>query len=688
MIPHSPWLALSTLATLATGNAALGAAPVRLMAQATESRQPAQTQFYQEFQPIAPALPQATQPVSQIPLPSTPETIPQPSTMPARVTVPSLSTPTATPIPAPIVRSTGELVVTATQVQIVGATPELEATIRQQIATQAGRETSQSQLKQDVATILGTGFFASASFSSQPNPQGVSVTFQVQPAIVRSFRLTNAQALTPALVNQFFGDQIGQPVSPSNLAVGVRRTNEWYAQNGYNLARVLTVQPTREGVVTIDVAEGVVGDVRIRFVNREGNTIDENGNPIRYRTQEGFIRRQILLQPGQVLQQQTVQGDVNRLSKLGIFEGVTVTLEGDARRADVIYNVVEAKSRGFNFGGGYNDDLGLFGTINFQDTNFGGLAQRLSASAQVGTRDVQFDGRFLSPYRSTDPNTLGYGVNFFRRQGGSRVFDEDIKLANGDRVRERRTGGGANVEYPISPDFLGSVGINYTRTSLRDRQGDIATQDGRGNPLSFSGEGIDDLLTLSFNAVQDSRDNTTNPSKGTLINLGTAQSLPVGYGRILSNRLSATYAQFIPVDWIQAGSDNQFPQTIALNLQLGTVVGDLPPYDAYTLGGTNSVRGFGNDDVATSRSYLLASAEYRFPIYRFIGGVAFLDLGSGLNSQDAVLGQPGLQRDKPGFGFGYGLGVRLNSPIGIIRLDFGLNNEGDSKFHFGFGQKF
>ena len=121
---------------------------------------------------------------------------------------------------------------------------------------------------------------------------------------------------------------------------------------------------------------------------------------------------------------------------------------------------------------------------------------------------------------------------------------------------------------------------------------------------------------------------------------------------------------------------------------MGTVIGDLPPYDAFTLGGTNSVRGFGNDDVATSRSFILASAEYRFPIYRFIGGAAFLDFGSGLNSQDAVLGEPGLQRGKPGFGFGYGLGVRVNSPIGIIRLDFGLNNQGESKFHFGFGQKF
>ncbi|UBF23620.1 hypothetical protein K9N68_17735 [Kovacikia minuta CCNUW1] len=102
---------------------------------------------------------------------------------------------------------------------------------------------------------------------------------------------------------------------------------------------------------------------------------------------------------------------------------MNVSFEGDARRTTVIYNVAEGKSRGFNFGAGYNDDVGIFGTISYQDSNFAGLAQKLNASVIVGTRDVQFDGRFVSPYRDIYPNTPGYSFNFFRRQGFSRVFD-------------------------------------------------------------------------------------------------------------------------------------------------------------------------------------------------------------------------------------------------------------------------
>lgn len=659
---------------------------------ANSQTQPESAQYYQNFQTV----PVAAESTFPQPQPSTPRSISEPvwvvpgGNTPARVTVPPVRTAPDNLPPANLPgqpETSSDLVVTATNVQIVGANAELQQVIRRTIATQPGGGTNQIQLKQDIAAILSTGLFVNASYSTQTNSQGIDVTFRVEPVVVRSLRLSNAQALTPTLANRFFANQLGRTASPAAIAAAVQQTNQWYANNGYALARVLTVQPTRDGGLIVDVAEGLVGAVRVQFVDLAGNTVDANGRPIAFRTQPDFARRQILLQPGQVFREDVARADVQRLVALGVFERVTLTFAGDARRTDVVYNVVESKSRGFNFGAGVNNDLGLFGTINYQDSNFGGLAQRVNGSVQVGTRDVQFDGRFISPYRATDPSTPGYGANVFRRQGLSRVFSDEIELANGDRVRERKIGGGVNLEYPIGQTWLGSLGLNYTRTSLRDGRGNIAKRDERGNPLSFSGKGIDDLVTFSFTATRDQRDSPVNPSQGSLLSLSTQQSIPIGLGSIFSNRLTANYAQFVPVDLIKA-RDNQFPQVVAFNVQSGTVIGDLPPYDAFTLGGVNTVRGYGLNDVSASRSYFLASAEYRFPVYRFIGGVVFADFGSDLGSSDDVLGEPGIQRGRPGNGFGYGLGLRVNSPIGIVRLDFGINDQSETRFHFGFGQKF
>jgi outer membrane protein insertion porin family len=158
----------------------------------------------------------------------------------------------------------------------------------------------------------------------------------------------------------------------------------------------------------------------------------------------------------------------------------------------------------------------------------------------------------------------------------------------------------------------------------------------------------------------------------------------VGNGNILMNRVQANYSQYTPVNIL----GTKDPQVLAFNVQGGTTVGDLPPYMAYNLGGINSVRGYGTGDVASGRSFVLASAEYRIPVFNPVGAVLFADFGSDLGTGSSVLGEPGVVRGKPGTGFGYGAGVRVNSPVGIIRADYAFTDKGDSRLQFGLGQRF
>jgi outer membrane protein insertion porin family len=92
--------------------------------------------------------------------------------------------------------------------------------------------------------------------------------------------------------------------------------------------------------------------------------------------------------------------------------------------------------------------------------------------------------------------------------------------------------------------------------------------------------------------------------------------------------------------------------------------------------------------VGSGRSYVLASAEYRFPVVQSVGGVLFADFASDLGSGDTVLGNPAGVRNKPGIGFGYGAGVRFNSPLGLLRADYGMSDQGEGRLHFGIGQSF
>ena len=232
------------------------------------------------------------------------------------------------------------------------------------------------------------------------------------------------------------------------------------------------------------------------------------------------------------------------------------------------------------------------------------------------------------------------------------------------------------------------MGLNYTNISTRDRNLNIARRDELGNPLTFSGTGVDELYTVSFGAIRDRRDNPFNPTSGSILSLSTEQSIPLGRGNIVSNRLLANYIQYVPITLLGISESEALPEMLAFNLQGGTVIGDLPPTEAFRLGGRNSVRGYDSGDIGSGRSYFLASGEYRFPVGRDVGGVIFVDFASDLGTGDSVLGKPASVRDKPGTGAGVGLGVRVRSPVGLLRLDVGVSDSGEIKFVLGTKQRF
>ena len=331
----------------------------------------------------------------------------------------------------------------------------------------------------------------------------------------------------------------------------------------------------------------------------------------------------------------------------------------------------------------------IFGTANYRQDNFGGNNQKLSAEVQLSTSDVLFDLSFTDPWIAGDAHRTAYTVNAFARQSTSLVFDNgptEVLLENGDQVGLRRFGGGVSFTRPLGNDWIGSLGTQYQRVVTTDESGDRVTEDALGNPLSFSGSGRDDLWTVQLGFVQDRRNSPSNPTRGSLLRVGTEQSVPVGSGSILMNRLRGSYSYYIPVELTGFGEGSE---TFAFNVQAGTVLGDLPPYEAFALGGGNSVRGFEEGGLAAGRSFVQATAEYRFPLFgSFLAGVLFVDYGSALGTQGDVLGDPGLVRDKPGSGFGFGPGLRVQTPLGPLRVDFGFSDDGNSRIHFGLGERF
>ncbi|MEG4285974.1 BamA/TamA family outer membrane protein [Microcoleus sp. A006_D1] len=625
---------------------------------------------------------------------------PAPTRPPAN-TLPTLPSGPAAPQPRPAPAPAGaaEPQVLVAEVTITGATGDLQSEIYRVISTQPGRTTNRAQLQQDINAIFATGFFRNVRAVPEDTPLGVRVTFIVQAnPVLRGVKITGQQVLPQTVIDDSFRDQYGKILNLRRFEEGVKKINAWYQDNGYVLGQITDApQVADDGTVTLLVAEGQIESVDVRFLNKEGEPTDATGQPIGGNTRRFVITREVELKPGDIFNRTKAERDLRRVFGLGIFEDVRLALEPgatDPRKARVIVNVIEKNTGSLAAGAGLSSATGLFGTLSYQQQNLFGRNQKLGAEVQLGERQTLFDLSFTDPWIAGDPYRTSYTINAFSRRSISVIFDggdREVYLPNGDRPRIIRTGAGINFTRPLSrnpfadSEWTASVGLQYQRVSTADRKGRRVAEDELGNQLSFSNSGTDDLTTLQAGAVRDRRNDPVRPTSGSLLRFGVEQSIPVGSGNILLNRLRASYNFYLPVKYTNFTPG---PQTLAFSFKAGTIFGDLPPYEAFALGGANSVRGYNEGDLGAGRSFLEGSVEYRFPIISFIGGALFLDAGTDLGTGKDVPGDPAGVRRKPGSGYGYGLGVRIQSPLGPIRIDYGINDSGDNQIHFGIGERF
>ena len=458
--------------------------------------------------------------------------------------------------------------------------------------------------------------------------------------------------------------------------------------------------------------EATIADIQVRFVDQDGQLTEGTTRPF-------IITREFDLQPGEVYSQELAQQGLERVTGLSIVRQATLELEPAETVGQVVLvvNVMErdrffvvpeltlapptalqGPARPVTVLPLSNQAGGFSGAARFGLRNIGGNNQTLSLGVEAGENTFGFDLDFRDPWIAGNSSRTGYAVNVFNQRGVEPEFDggdREVDLPNGEDPWVHRLGGGVEFFRPIAPGFVAALGLSYQRVSVRDEAftSDIDSEDEFGNELTFSENGQDDLLTLNFSAVRDRRNDRLYPTQGDRLRFGIDQSIPIGEGNILFNRLAASYTQFIPFPLF---SFTEGPRTLVLNIQGGTFIGDLPPYEAFSLGGAGSVRGYGGGEIGTGRSFLQGTAEYRFPMFGFnafdeeidVGGTLFVDYATDLGTGDDVPGEPAEVRDKPGDGLGYGVGLRARTPFGAVRLEFGLPDQGDSEVIFNIGDRF
>lgn len=179
--------------------------------------------------------------------------------------------------------------------------------------------------------------------------------------------------------------------------------------------------------------------------------------------------------------------------------------------------------------------------------------------------------------------------------------------------------------------------------------------------------------SITFTHVYDSRDNFFNATKGKRISIS---------GQWGGHGLGGDF------DFYKISGEGRFYKaihnghTLALRVMGGYIHGNIAYGNLFSLGGSNTLRGFEDEQFKGKKMYA-ATLEYRFPIAKKIQGVVFTDAGSAWGVEYDTMPW---YKDDSSIHYSYGVGVRLQTPIGPIRLDYGHGNQ--NKFHFSFGTQF
>ncbi|PSB52204.1 POTRA domain-containing protein, partial [Chamaesiphon polymorphus] len=307
--------------------------------------------------------------------------------------------------------------------------PELESKVRQVLTVKPGQPTTREQLEQNLNAIKALGAFSAVEIVPEDTSKGVRLSFLVTPygglrqVQIRTLPANSTSVIKQADIDSIFGNQYGKPLNAVELQAAIKQLNEFYQKQGYNLAQVVDVQELNaDGTLTLVIAEGLIEDVQVRFINKEGSLVDDKKEPIRGNTRPFIVTREAELKPGKIFNRATAEKDLRRIFGLGIFDDVRISFAPGTDPAKVILqlNVLERKTSSVLFGAGISSTSGLFGSGNYSQLNVGGNAQKLGADLQIGSRgDNLYDLNFSDPWIATDPNRTSYNVNIFQRRSYS-----------------------------------------------------------------------------------------------------------------------------------------------------------------------------------------------------------------------------------------------------------------------------
>jgi outer membrane protein insertion porin family len=329
--------------------------------------------------------------------------------------------------------------------------------------------------------------------------------------------------------------------------------------------------------------------------------IDFSGNTT---TRDKVIRRELLIDEGQLFNKRLWELSILRLNQLDYFDKIEADKAAEIKRnnkagtVDITLKLKEKGKQSIGLQGGVSGLAGSFIGLTYQTNNFLGLGETLTFSAQFGSLTRTFMFGFTEPYLFDRPISTGFTVfssryNFDQAKQEAVLYQQSVSI-NPQYVQnyvQNSDGFTVFAQYPLRKLSFARVGLNYglTRTNIKSFNAASTLLFESLQYTSLSGPNalngiISSTITpsISYNTI----DNPINSTRGKSFFYSVGVAGLGGNVKTITNVVDAKYFHTV----------NKHRNVIGLHFSAAHTIGyggqEVPPFSRFYMGGESDIRGY------------------------------------------------------------------------------------------------
>lgn len=561
--------------------------------------------------------------------------------------------------------------------------------------------------------IMSTGYFGNVELDvhRSANDKSVDLEFKVvQNPVIKSVKITGSKLMDEETLIKVSRLKVGEILNLQLLRQETSPLLKAYADNGYVWVGYKKLDISNDGDINIEISEAKVSKIVYdkKGTVKDGERIDSKDYKLK--TNDFVLKRNTYIKEGDVLNQKALETTLAELFRTGLFSNINHEITQDINNPEnLIVRIVltERPTTAINANISYSTEDSLSGSLKLSDSNFLGREESFDLTGEAGIKgNYSISLGFKDPWIQNTSRILA-GGNIYFKKTTTRVkdLDEFKKDPNQDEAKFAESIYNEPTDKQYVFGINGQIGKGLTNDIYLTLTPRLINVYSKSRAKEEKARVYQDytLASIGGDLIYDTRDDRNTPKKGLYADLYVEggyifreKSLKLNKGRPIEitdkdGKGTGEYEKYKPRAYalttldlrayhpVYKSSNSMAYRLLATYAHDNTPVGQLA-----VVGDGITLRGLPNS-VSSNKYSVTFTAENRTYFNDYLQGVLFYDAGIAENIK--IEGTNKLK-----FVNNIGLGARINTPIGVVRLDYAWNLEKGKKptgkFNFGFGQTF